>query len=100
VWRGDEFLGLGGIGFTPEHKRLAFVFVTDEGRKHPVALHKAGRFVMQQARDMGFARLFAIADPTIEAADRWLERLGFHFLGVFGDGERFWQWTNDSSGSA
>ena len=69
-------LGVGGIAFTAGAP-TAFVELTEEARKHPVALHKAALKTLAMAREMGLRRLVATSTTGHPAAERWLLRLGF-----------------------
>lgn len=93
---GDEVLAIGGMAFLPGGKRLAFVNLTDEARRFPVTLHKTAVRFFEDARARGINSILAIADKTVEASDRWLERLGFRFLKEI-EGKRVYQWRMNSS---
>ena len=79
--------GLGGIALvTPGETQnshhacefwVGFMRATDELRARPVALHRAGLRMMDEARRLGIRRLVALAEPGIEPAERWLRRFGF-----------------------
>lgn len=70
-------VGIGGLAYLPNGVIGAFVQATDEARKYPVAMHKAGLMAMAEARRLGFRRVVAMADKGVEPAERWLKRLGF-----------------------
>jgi hypothetical protein len=93
-----RLVGLGGITLLTPHQTSAcetwacdtwacetwacetwacFMRASDELRAHPVALHRAGLRMLAIADRLGIARLVALAEPGIEAAERWLVRCGF-----------------------
>jgi N-acetylglutamate synthase-like GNAT family acetyltransferase len=85
-----RLLGVGGLAFLPDGTVGAFVHANDEARKYKVAMHRAGLAAIQMAREAGIRRMVAMADPNIEAAEPWLERLGFKEMTV--DNARVWVW--------
>ena len=88
--RDGELLGVGGLAFLPESV-AAFLLVVPGARRYRVALHKAGIHTMNEARRLGIRRVVALAEPGIEPADRWLNRLGFHVTDVGGKSVYVWQ---------
>jgi hypothetical protein len=79
--KGDTILGIGGVACSPEHRVfVAFMHLSDEARKHPVALYKATVFGMQMVRRAGIRRIVAEAAPCVEGAERFLQRFGFHYV--------------------
>ena len=74
---GGRVLGLGGIGYRPDGVVIGFAVISDEFRRYPTALHRAGLTMMRVIREAGVDQVIALADENIPAADRWLERLGF-----------------------
>lgn len=73
-----EIIGIGGIAFLKDGQKYAFTELTDEARKHPMALHKAALTILDAARRRGIRRIIAGADMAASpAAKRWLARLGF-----------------------
>lgn len=74
---GDRVLGVGGIGYRPDGVVIGFAAINDEFRRYPAAIHRAGLAMMQVIRESGTHRVIALAAPQIDAAERWLERLGF-----------------------
>src|SRR5687768_4156174 len=89
-----EILAVGGIAYLPDGTHGAFLLADERAREYPVALHKAGLQVLQQARKIGIAKLVAMADPHIEPAKRWLTRLGF--VPVTVDEQEVWLWHSSS----
>jgi hypothetical protein len=88
---GDRVLGIGGLGYFPNGIVGAFVAMNDEGRKYPVAIHRAGLAAMDMIRASGERRVVALADQFVPAAARWLERLGFEAVTVDGVTAYVWQ---------
>lgn len=76
-----KLLGIGGIGYRPEGTIVAFAVVTDEGRRYPAAVHRAGLAAMKMIQELGLPRVIADAQPGNPAAERWLIRLGFEKMG-------------------
>lgn len=72
-------LGVGGLGFR-DGIAIAFAQITDEGRRYPAAIHRAGRAAMGLIRRSGLPRVVAEAEADNPAAARWLERLGFRHV--------------------
>lgn len=70
-------IGLGGIGFPKVGMPTAFACITDELRRHKVALHKIGKRCIDEWRAAGIQKVIAFADSNTEAAERWLLRYGF-----------------------
>jgi GNAT superfamily N-acetyltransferase len=89
-----EVLAVGGIAYLPDGTHGAFLLADERARKYPVALHKAGLHVLQQARKFGIAKVVAMADPHIKPAKRWLKRLGFEPVTV--DQQEVWLWHSSS----
>lgn len=74
---GDCVLGVGGIGYRPDGVVVGFAAINQEFRRYPRAIHRAGVAMMRVIRESGVPQVIAIADASVEPADRWLERLGF-----------------------
>jgi hypothetical protein len=70
-------IGLGGLGYRAEGIVEVFAQLTDEARRHPIALHRAGLMVMAMLRESGVAKAIATTGESFEAGQRWLLRLGF-----------------------
>lgn len=73
----DQVIGIGGLVFYPNGAVVGSVLMTDEAKKYPVAIHRAGVRTMQEARMIGLKEVTAEAQPGNPAAERWLLRLGF-----------------------
>lgn len=84
-------LGVGGLGFRPDGTVFAFVEMTDEARKYPAAIHRAGLATMAMIRRAGVPVVVALAQPGNPAADRWLLRLGFRLVDVAGEQAYVWR---------
>jgi RimJ/RimL family protein N-acetyltransferase len=85
-----ELLGIGGFAYQPNDTIAAFVLKKPGAEKYAVSLHRAGLMAMAEAKRLGYRRVVALADKTNEAAERWLERLGFQQVMV--DNEQAWVW--------
>jgi RimJ/RimL family protein N-acetyltransferase len=84
-------IGVGGLTHLPDGTVSAFVLLSEQARRYPIALHKAAMMTMNAAIELGFRRVIALPDPKIEAAERWLLRLGFHIQEI--DGHKVAIWT-------
>lgn len=83
---------MGGVAYLQDGQKMAFADLSDEARKHPVALHKAGHAIMRLVREKGIKRLVATADMVASpAAERWLERFGFQ--PQESHGMKIWVWV-------
>lgn len=85
-------IGIGGFANLPDGTWAAFVHVTEGARRFKVAMHKAGLRAMEEAKRMKLRRVVALAEPGVEPAARWLERLGFRPIVINQD--TVWVWTN------
>lgn len=70
-------IAIGGVCFLPNGQRQAFADIGDEARKYPLALHKAALATIALAKKYRIKQLTAVAAEPLEAAERWLLRLGF-----------------------
>lgn len=74
-----DIIGIGGIAYLEDGRKLAFADLTDEARHHKVALHKAGHAIMKMVRAKGIKCVIATASKDVgPAAERWLARFGFN----------------------
>lgn len=89
-----RILGVGGIGFRPDGTVIAFAEITDEGRKYPAGIHRAGRMAMDMIRRARVPVVVAEAQPGNPAAERWLERLGFRPVDIAGERAFVWERRN------
>jgi hypothetical protein len=78
--RGDTVLGVGGLYFLPDGARAAFLVVSDEGRKYPKEIYKAAKGFLAFLKEQNILQVFAVADPAIEAAERFLLHFGFQSM--------------------
>lgn len=75
--RRGALVGFGGVTIDADTGR-AWAFVDRVGVNLPgKALHRSALLTLAQAAEMGIAELHATCDDRIEAAARWLTRLGF-----------------------
>ena len=88
--RGDEVLGVGGLGFKPDGTVVAFVHAAPGAQRFKVAFHRAGLMAMAEARRLGLRRVVATAETQHPRAEAWLERLGFRPRII--DGITVWVW--------
>lgn len=72
-----KLLGVGGIAFRPDGYRVTFLDVGDEGRSHPLALHKAALKVIEMAKEARVRQLIATTASMHPKSPHWLLRLGF-----------------------
>lgn len=70
-------VAIGGLTYLPGGNVIAFLEGYDAVKRWPVTMHKAVRRGLEEAKARGVRRIVAIADGAVEAAPRWLERLGF-----------------------
>jgi hypothetical protein len=90
-------IGIGGIAWLGQDTYGAFLMLADGAERHRVSLHRAGLFIIAEARKLRLPRLVALADPAIAPAERWLKRLGFTPRPA-NAGETVWIWTPDGRG--
>lgn len=88
---GNRVIGIGGLGYIPGGPVAMFAALRPEARRYKIALHKAGLRVLAMARQAGIRRAVAMADCDIEAASRWLLRLGFKPIKTEGEVVYIWQ---------
>lgn len=90
---GDEVVCIGGLGFPTDGPTIAFADMKEAARQWPYAveLHRFARRVIKEAKEAGVSRIVASADVNIEAAERWLKRLGFEHLNG-----SIWIWRQSS----
>lgn len=74
-------IGIGGIAFNRYGQKVAFADITEEARKYPVSIHKAGLAAIALAKKQGLKQLVATGESH-EASVRWLIRLGFRPVAV------------------
>ena len=69
-------IAVGGIAMYPNGVNAAFTDISDEARKYPVSIHRAGLRAIALAKKQGVKRLMA-SGQSHPASERWLFRLGF-----------------------
>lgn len=74
---GGRTVALGGLAYAPDGQAMAFYAGTEAVRRFPVAITRAVKAGLAAARARGVRRIVAECDTSIEAAARWLVRLGF-----------------------
>lgn len=85
-----ELMGVGGLGFLPNGTVSAFVIRRPGSDRLKVTFHKAGLWTMKEARRLGVRKVVAFADPAVERAEAWLERLGF--VETLSEGNKVYVW--------
>lgn len=90
-----EVVAIGGLGFPPEGSAVGFADMKETARQWPYAveLHRFALRVIKEAKEAGVPRIIAKADESIEAAERWLRRLGFEPLTP---DRTIWEWRLSS----
>lgn len=86
--RDGACVAIGGLAYAPDGAAMAFYAGTETVQRFPVAITKAVKAGLVAARARGVRRITAECDTTIEAAARWLQRLGFRPSGV----DNIWIW--------
>lgn len=85
-----RIVGIGGFGLMPNGVAIAFLNGSEDLRgRAALSLHRA---VKRAIADMAarHRRIIATCDENIEAAERWLVRLGF----VPVSGGKVWEWQS------
>jgi hypothetical protein len=86
-----EVVGLAGLAFPHGSPMpIAWADMSDDARRHAVALHKAAKAFFAGYR----GRVACAADPAIPASRRWLERLGFVPTGTMSPDGEVYVWQN------
>lgn len=86
-----EVVGVGGLGYRPDGTAIAFAHITDALRRHPVAVHRAGRLGMALIRSSGVPMVIAEAQVGNPAAERWLRHFGFELTELGGRKAFVWR---------
>jgi N-acetylglutamate synthase-like GNAT family acetyltransferase len=86
-----EVVAIGGLGFLPDGRVMAFADLTEPAREIQggLILHRFARRAIADAKASGVKRLIAQKDDSVPAAERWLKRLGFEPLD---DDRMLWLW--------
>lgn len=80
-----EAVGLGGVYFLEDGTRVGFIELTEAGYAYPRELILATHKFLQMLRDDGVMRVIAVADPGIEASERFMKHFGFTNEGRLND---------------
>ena len=96
AWAGDELLGGGGLTFMADGTGAAFMMMTPHAFCFPVAMWKAAKHTLAEARRLRINRIVALAQHNNPAAVPFLERLGFQPI-VINGGETAWVLEENSS---
>ncbi|AWV18821.1 hypothetical protein A3862_27465 [Methylobacterium sp. XJLW] len=75
--RDGSCVAIGGLAYGPDGTAHAFYAGTETVQRFPVAITRAVMTGLAAARARGVRRIVAECDTSIEAAARWLARLGF-----------------------
>lgn len=89
---GDLIVGVGGIGYRSDGTVIAFAHITQEFRRYPKEVHRAGRLGMALIRRSGVPVVVAEAQPGNPAAERWLKRFGFVHIGTSANDKALYAW--------
>jgi N-acetylglutamate synthase-like GNAT family acetyltransferase len=71
-----KVVGIGGLVYRPDGV-WASVVIADEGRRYKVALYRAAKQVLADARKSKIRKVFAVAEAGRHGAEAFLLRLGF-----------------------
>jgi len=86
-----EIVGIGGIAKLPDGTALAFLHLAPGAERYAVTLHRTAKRIIAETKARGVRKIVALADLSIEAAERWLLRLGFEPVEVEGEVVYIWQ---------
>ena len=89
-------IGLGGVLYPPGGDVWASVLISEEARRYPVAIHRAGIEAVAMFKRLGLKRVYAQAEGANARARAWLDRLGFASAELAG-GEIF-VWNCEKAG--
>lgn len=84
-----EIIGIGGLALSAG-RAMAFFDGKQDMAEFKVTLHKTALRVLDDARALGFRRVYAARSEKYPRAERWLTRLGFQPV----DGEAVFVWLN------
>lgn len=90
-----KVIGIGGIAYGPNCV-MGWTHLTEEVRGYPLFLHKTTRDFLRQCGKEGVRTIIAFEEPGVEAAARWMKRLGFVYHGEY-DGQGMWIWHRSRS---
>lgn len=86
-----KILGIGAIVHPPSGGAWASCLITEEGKKFPAAIHRAGLHLVKTCKELGLRKVMATAQPNNLKAEDWLIRLGFHPAEYAGQKVFVWQ---------
>jgi hypothetical protein len=72
-----EAIALFGLARRPDGRWHVFFEITERARRYKVTIVRNGRMVMNKAREMGLAYVYAVPEEDEPMACRWLSSLGF-----------------------
>jgi hypothetical protein len=90
-----KILGMGSIVYQRGSLPGVRMEMTDEARRFPVSIHRAGKALMGIAERAGIPALVAVRDGNEKNSARWLSALGFEYRGESEAGE-IWIWQRSS----
>jgi hypothetical protein len=84
----ESVAAVGGVAFWPNGIVRGFLDIKDDAirSRYPVSLFKAAKKLLGEVKAMGAPRIVAVPQEGVEAAERFLLRLGF----VPVEGSRFY----------
>lgn len=85
-------VGIGGFVYQEDGTIWASMLATPEVRRYPTAVYRGAKMAMRLAARLRLRRIFALADPTEPAAERFLERLGFRPTTWNANGKLIYLW--------
>lgn len=92
VKKDGRVIGLGGFGFPADGPVFIWSELTDELRALPLTLHRLAKKAIRHIEGMGVRVMYATTDVGFEAAERWVEHLGFVPTGEVVDGKKVHVW--------
>lgn len=76
-----EVIAVGGVAYLPNGAALAFLDAADVTRERAkLSLYKTAKLVIEDCKRRGVTQINARPSLDIEAAERFLKRLGFHLV--------------------
>lgn len=91
----ERIIGIGGLGFRGDGTVIVFAEISDEMRRYPAAVQRAGRAGMALIRKSGVPLVVAEAQQDNPRAERWLRHFGF--IPVELDGARGFVWRRENA---
>lgn len=90
-------LGIGSIVYQRGSLPGVRMEMSDEARRFPVSIHRAGKMLIAMAERTGIPAMAAIRDAGEKNSAKWLASLGFTQAGTCEEGE-VWIWQRSSLG--